>query len=251
MHDAACAWSRRGQREEYRLSDAPQKLPAGSQVLEMGDLLPIARRTLHDEVVERLRDLIIEGRLAPGTRINEVQVGALLGVSRTPLREAIKTLTREGLVENVPSRGAIVRRFSEADVAQTLEVLKALEQLAARLACKQADDAAIAHIVELHRRMMGFYEVRNRLEYFKLNQAIHTSIVRASGNAPLAETHTLLQARIRRVRYIGNEAPNEWAGAVAEHEEMIEALTMRDGEKLAEVMGRHLDTTLIRVRDSL
>lgn len=227
-------------------SDLPQSLPDS-----MRDMLPIARRTLHDEVVDRLRDLIIQDRLAPGTRINEVQVGALLGVSRTPLREAIKTLAREGLVENVPSRGAIVRRFTEADVVQILEVLKAMEQLAARITCAKTDDRTIAHIHDLHRRMLGFYQSGDRLEYFKLNQAIHTAIVQASGNAALAETHEMLQARIRRVRYTGNQTPSLWAGAVAEHEEMIEALANRDGERLAEVMGRHLDATSIRVRDAL
>lgn len=225
--------------------------PTMTETQDLGSIPPIARKTLHDEVVERLRDLIIEGRLAPGTRINEVQVGAMLGVSRTPLREAIKTLAREGLVENVPSRGAVVRRFSERDAAQILEVLKALEQLAARLACQNADDKTIAEIADMHRRMMSLYKRRQRLEYFKLNQAIHSAIVKASGNEALAEMHGLLQARIRRVRYLGHETPGQWADAVAEHEEMIAALTKRDGEALAEVMGRHLDATLVRVRRAL
>jgi len=225
--------------------------PTMTETQDLGSIPPIARKTLHDEVVERLRDLIIEGRLAPGTRINEVQVGAMLGVSRTPLREAIKTLAREGLVENVPSRGAVVRRFSERDVAQILEVLKALEQLAARLACQNADDKTIAEIADMHRRMMSLYKRRQRLEYFKLNQAIHSAIVKASGNEALVEMHGLLQARIRRVRYLGHETPGQWADAVAEHEEMIAALTKRDGEALAEVMGRHLDATLVRVRRAL
>lgn len=225
--------------------------PTMTETQDLGSIPPIARKTLHDEVVERLRDLIIEGRLAPGTRINEVQVGAMLGVSRTPLREAIKTLAREGLVENVPSRGAVVRRFSERDAAQILEVLKALEQLAARLACQNADDKTIAEIADMHRRMMSLYKRRQRLEYFKLNQAIHSAIVKASGNEALVEMHGLLQARIRRVRYLGHETPGQWADAVAEHEEMIAALTKRDGEALAEVMGRHLDATLVRVRRAL
>jgi len=225
--------------------------PTMTETQDLGSIPPIARKTLHDEVVVRLRDLIIEGRLAPGTRINEVQVGAMLGVSRTPLREAIKTLAREGLVENVPSRGAVVRRFSERDVAQILEVLKALEQLAARLACQNADDKTIAEIADMHRRMMNLYKRRQRLEYFKLNQAIHSAIVKASGNEALVEMHGLLQARIRRVRYLGHETPGQWADAVAEHEEMIAALTKRDGEALAEVMGRHLDATLVRVRRAL
>lgn len=217
----------------------------------MDGVARITRVTLHEAVLNQLRDMIIEGKLAPGARINEGQVGASLGVSRTPLREAIKTLASEGLVEILPARGAIVRRFSEADIADILEVLKALEQTAARLACKKAPDAEIKAIVTLHKRMMKLYAARDRLAYFKLNQAIHSAIARASGNAALGQTHEQLQARIKRIRFVGNETPDRWAGAVAEHEQMIEALLARDGERLAEVLGRHLDQTMERVRDAI
>jgi len=217
---------------------------------EAGEAYPrITRRTLHDEVLERLRDMIIEGRLAPGQRINEGVVGAQLGVSRTPLREAIKTLASEGLVEIQPAKGALVRKFSAQDLLQILEVLKSLEQLGGRSACAQASDATIAVIKALHDEMMELYRTRTRLEYFKLNQAIHSAIVAASGNAVLVEMHATLQARIKRLRFIGNEGPEKWAGAVAEHEEMIEALLKRDGEALAAAIGKHMDSTLVRVRD--
>ena len=106
-------------------------------------------------------------------------------------------------------------------------------------------------IHRLHQRMLKFYESGDWLEYFKLNQAIHTAIVQASENAALSETHELLQARIRRVRFTGTDTPVQWACAVAEHEEMMEALIARDGERLAKVMARHLDATKIRVRDGL
>jgi DNA-binding GntR family transcriptional regulator len=211
----------------------------------------ITRVTLHDAVLNQLRDMIIEGALAPGQRINEGQVGAALGVSRTPLREAIKTLASEGLVEIAPAKGAVVRRFTEADIRDTLEVLKALEQAAARRLCAAGSDAAVAAIVGLHDEMMLLYAARRRLEYFKLNQAIHSAIAKGSGNAVLAETHGQLQARIRRIRFIGNETPDRWAAAVAEHEEMVAALRRRDGEALAEVLGRHLDRTIDRVRDAI
>ncbi len=211
----------------------------------------ITRVTLHDAVLNQLRDMIIEGKLSPGTRINEGPVGASLGVSRTPLREAIKTLASEGLVEILPAKGAIVRRFSEKDIRDILDVLKTLEQLAARLTCAQASDAEIAEIADLHKQMLRLYADRNRLAYFKLNQEIHSAIVRASGNSALAQVHEQLQARIKRVRFIGNELPERWAGAVAEHEEMNLALLARDGEKLSEVLGRHLDKTLDRVRDAI
>jgi len=211
----------------------------------------ITRRTLHDEVLERLRDMIIEGRLEPGSRINEGIVGAQLGVSRTPLREAIKTLASEGLVEIQPAKGAVVRRFSAHDLYQILEVLKTLEQLGGRMACEQASDATIAAIDDLHRRMMALYATRERLEYFKLNQAIHSAIVAASANTVLMQMHETLQARIKRLRFVGNEGPTKWAGAVAEHEEMMAALLKRDAAALTEVIGRHMDATLVRVREVL
>jgi len=213
------------------------------------DVPRIVRRTLHSEVLNQLRDMIIEGRLAPGARINESQIGTILGVSRTPLREAIKSLVSEGLVEIAPAKGAIVRRFTEQDLIEILQVLKVIEQLGVRLTCAQASDETIAGICDLHDRMMKLYKAGNRLEYFKLNQAIHTSFVQASGNAVLAEMHETLQARIKRLRYVGNSEPSKWARAVAEHEEMIAALKKRDANRLAEVVGQHLDATVDRVKD--
>lgn len=215
------------------------------------DFPRITRRTLHDEVLERVRDMIIEGRLEPGQRINEGQVGALLGVSRTPMREAIKTLASEGLVEIQPAKGAVVRKFSARDLYQVLEVLKALEQLGGQIACEQASDETIEAIHALHRRMLEYYAARERLEYFKLNQAIHSAMVAASGNQVLVEMHGTLQSRIKRLRFIGNEGPEKWAGAVAEHEEMMAALLKRDAQALSAAIGRHMESTLTRVRDVL
>jgi len=217
----------------------------------LGDVSPILRITLHDEVLTRLRDMIIEGKLAPGSRINEGMVGASLGVSRTPLREAIKSLVSEGLVEILPAKGAIVRRFDEKAIFDILEVLKSLEQTAARMACERAPDAEIAELAATHDEMMRLYRAGDRLAYFKLNQRIHSGIARASGNAVLAQTHEQLQSRIKRIRFVGNEEPARWSGAVAEHEEMNAALLARDAHRLVRIIGIHLDQTLIRVRDAI
>jgi DNA-binding GntR family transcriptional regulator len=217
----------------------------------LGGVLPITRVTLHDEVLTRLRDMIIEGKLAPGARINEGQVGALLGVSRTPLREAIKSLVSEGLVEILPAKGAVVRKFDEKAIYDILEVIKSLEQTAARLLCERASDAEIAALREAHEEMMQLYKKGDRLAYFKLNQRIHSGIAQASGNEALAQTHEQLQSRIKRIRFIGNEEPSRWAGAVAEHEEMNEAIIARDAERLVHILGLHLDRTLERVRHAI
>src|SRR3954463_11258924 len=137
---------------------------------------PIVRHSLHDELVGRIRDMIIEGQLEPGSRIHEGQLGQALGVSRTPLREALKFLASEGLIDLVPGRGANVRALTPRDVRNMLEVLIALETLGGRLACRDATDAQIADVRRMHDRMMEFYQRRKRLEYYKLNQAIHTAI---------------------------------------------------------------------------
>ena len=212
---------------------------------------PIARRSLHDEVVTRVRDMIIEGVLAPGTRVNETHLGQTLGVSRTPLREALKFLASEGLIELVAARGAVVRKFTAKDVRDMLDVLAVLEAFAARIACRDGSNADIAEVRGIHDRMSERYAVRDRLEYFKLNQQIHTAFLRLSGNAALEAAHASIQSRLKRIRYIGNREPGKWADAMAEHDEMIRCLEARDGEGLARVVTRHMEHTWERVRSTL
>jgi len=214
-------------------------------------IVPLARRTLHDELVDRVRTLIVEGQLRPETRIHEGELGKALGVSRTPLREALKVLASEGLIELVAGRGAIVKKLTPKDVAEMLDVLTALEVLAARLACRHATPPQIAALRRIHDEMMGCYQTGNRLEYYWRNQAIHAGFAELSGNAFLASTHAMIQARLKRIRFIGNEGPHRWAAAVAEHEEMIEALEARDEARLAAVVTQHLDETWKRVADKL
>jgi DNA-binding GntR family transcriptional regulator len=212
---------------------------------------PIHKRTLHDEVLPRVRDMIIEGVLDAGTRINETELCLRLGVSRTPLREAIKTLAGEGLIELVTSKGAVVRRFTRTDVAHMLESIKLFEMFSARNACLRATDAEIKAVAKLHKSMVQEYRKRNRLNYYKLNQEIHSELVRLGGNPVVAELHNIIQARLKRIRYVGNQEASKWANAMAEHEEMMKALAARDGAALAEMMGRHMDHTLLRVSDTI
>lgn len=212
---------------------------------------PIRRRTLHGEVATRLRDMIIDGTLEAGTRINESDLGPRLGVSRTPLREALRTLAGEGLIELVPSKGAIVRRFGPEDVTQMLEALKALEGYAARLGVVRCSDEEIAAVLKLHAEMAKCFKAGERLAYYKLNQSIHTAIVALAHNQSIDELHNFIQSQLKRIRYIGNHAPEKWAAAMAEHERMADALERRDGEALAAALEEHMDKTFERVRDVL
>ncbi|WP_226623372.1 GntR family transcriptional regulator [Alloyangia pacifica] len=213
--------------------------------------LQIKKESLHDQVANRIRDLIIEGYLEPGSRIDEVQLLEQLGVSRTPFREALRTLAAEGLIVIQPSRGATVRKLSPQDVFSMLEVLGHLEKLAGQTACARASDEDIAAMRALHEEMMGYYRKRDRLPYYKLNQEFHSRLAALSANETLQEIQQNIQGRLKRIRFVGNGTEDYWAEAVAEHEEMIAALEARDGDRLGEVMSRHLTNTWDRVKDSL
>lgn len=232
--------------EQWQLQEPPDWLAA-----DVEGRGRIARPSLHEAIVARVRDMIIEGTLAPGSRIHEGKLGDELGVSRTPLREALKYLASEGLLELSPGRGALVRQFSVKDVQDALIVIGQLEGFAGRLACANASNAEIGEVRQFHDRMMEMYRTRDRLPYFKLNQAIHSAILRLSKNDSLSYVHGILQARLRRIRYVGNENPEKWAGAVVDHEEMIAALEARDGERLASALIAHMDRTWERVRHAI
>ena len=211
----------------------------------------IERPTLHNVVVSRLRDMIIEGQLPVGVRIHEGQVGLQLGVSRTPLREALKVLATEGLVELIPSRGAFVRKLTVKDAHDMLGVLSALENLAGPMTCQNASDEDIGEVRRLHDEMLGFYAARNRLQYFKRNQQIHSLLISLSGNESLALVHDILQSRMKRIRYIGDQKDESWSAAVREHEEMISALEARDGARLSSAMVGHLAGSWERIHSEI
>ena len=208
----------------------------------------IERVPLHEEVTNRLRDMIVSLRLRPGERIQELEVAQLLGVSRTPVREAIKVLTAEGLVELLPLRGAIVKAFSAKDARDMLEVIALVESYAGERAC-QADQAQIDAILAMHQQMKVFFESRERLAYFTLNQRIHEALIGLADNDTLSMTHATLSKRMRSLRYSGNATPENWRAAMAEHAQMMVALAARDGQALSRIMGEHIRNTWPRIKD--
>jgi len=202
------------------------------------------------QVASTLRDLIIQDELKPGDRIRERQLSERLKVSRTPLREAIRILVSERLVDSLPNRGAVVADPGQEEVRQLLEVLATLEALGGRLAASAATDAEIQEILALHHAMLAAYYRRDKLSYFKINQEIHKGIVAAAGNRVLVDTHAQLNARLYRIRFISNQRNERWHEAIEEHERMAEALKARDGARLADLMRAHIGQTWTKVRDS-
>lgn len=206
----------------------------------MQAMAPISRKPLHEQAVDRLRDLIIQGELGPGARLNERLLCERLGISRTPLREAIKLLATEGLVELLPNRGAVVSALDAKRLGETLEVMGALEALAGELACRHASEDDIGEIRALHQEMVDSHARGDLATYFRHNQAIHLKLVALSGNATLANAYRQLNANVRRARYMANLSKERWQSAVREHEEILHALEARDARRLRKLLEEHL-----------
>jgi DNA-binding GntR family transcriptional regulator len=213
--------------------------------------IPIVRRPLHEEATDRLRDLIVQGRLAPGTRLNERLLTAQLGVSRTPLREAFKVLATEGLVELLPNRGAIVSQLDATRLSETLAVMGALDALAGELACVNATDAQINEIRALHYEMLAYHARGDLAGYFKFNQAIHLKIVKYAGNTVLYNNYRQLNGAMQRARYMANLSKERWDAAVHEHEEILAALSSRDVKRIRALLSDHLAHKLASVLAAL
>ncbi len=207
--------------------------------------------TLVNAVAARLRDMIIQDQLQPGARIRERQLSEHLNVSRTPLREAIRILVSERLVDSLPNRGAVIANPDPTEVRELLQVLGALEAFGAEMAVKAASDSQIRAIERHHQDMLQAYRHADKLAYFKVNQTIHKAIVAASGNTVLVDTHGQLNARLYRVRFISNQQTSRWHEAVEQHEEMMATLKARDRERLGVVMREHLAQTWLKARVSI
>ena len=201
----------------------------------------IPRTSLHETVTEHIREMIFSGTLSGGDRVPEKLLCERLGISRTPLREALKVLASEGLLTLLPNRGARVARLTVDAVEELFPVMGALEALAGELACARATDDQISEIRAMHYQM-ALYHTRGEVQsYFELNQRIHEAILAAARNPTLKTSYDALAGRVRLARYRANMSKARWDQAMAEHEEMLEALLRRDGVRLAEVQRRHLD----------
>ncbi len=200
----------------------------------------IQLRNLYEEVADQIRDMIEHGELTPGKRIPERELCETFGVSRTPLREALKVLTSEGLVELLPNRGSRVKQLTYKMAKDTYDLMGALEGLSGELACQRISDEEIETICNLHERMLAHYHDRQQTEYFRLNQQIHESLLYASGNDVLVEFYNNLSQRVKRARYSEKMTDNFWMQAVEDHEKMILALKNRDSKRLGKILREHL-----------
>lgn len=211
---------------------------------------PIQRQSLHREVADRLRTMIVEAELAPGDRIAEGSLCEQLGVSRTPLREALKVLASEGLIDLLPNRGTRVSKITEQEIGELFEVISGIERMAGELAAERATAKDIEKLRRFQERLELHHGNGERHEYFELNRQVHEFIVRMADNAVLSATHANLMMKVQRARYMAIMLRDRWDEAVREHAEICEAIGAHDPARAGALIMAHVRETGEIVRET-
>jgi DNA-binding GntR family transcriptional regulator len=192
-----------------------------------------------EEAYRYLKTRIMSAALPPGASLNELEIAQALGISRTPVREAIRKLEQEGLAMRYPNRGAIVTKLSMKDVLEIWQIREILEPAACRLAAARIEHTALERIEKVLLKLKGRLAGPEDYEAFlRADLDLHGLILEASGNATLRQVLDLLNERIIQVRVV--TSPPRFQRSVDEHIEIVGALRDRDGSAAAEAMRRHL-----------
>jgi DNA-binding GntR family transcriptional regulator len=206
---------------------------------------------LIEETARVLRELIVDGTLAPGQRLSERELGARLGVSRTPLREALRLLAGERMVDVLPRRGARVAFLDSRVVEDVYPVLACLERLAVDLACRRVTAQAVKRLGEMVGQMKSARGRGDRQRFFALSHAFHEAILEAAANPTLHDQHRQLSGQVLRARFLSIATGTEWDEALREHRTLLDALRRRNGAAAVEAVARRLRTRKKKVLDEL
>jgi DNA-binding GntR family transcriptional regulator len=202
----------------------------------------LARQALYLDVAELLRQQIYARELSPGNWIDELKLAAEYGISRTPLREALKLLAAEGLVTMKLRRGAYVTEVSSDDVTQVYHLLALLESDAAAQVAASADDAARAELQALHAQLER--QVHQRAAYFATNERFHLALLRLAGNRWAEQTVLDLRKVMKLNRHHSLFKRGRLAESLAEHRALMAAIEQRDTEAAAALMRAHFKSGL-------
>ncbi|OYY55385.1 MAG: GntR family transcriptional regulator [Polynucleobacter sp. 24-46-87] len=197
-------------------------------------------QNLHEATFQKLRALLVEGAIKPGSKLNERELAEQLNVSRTPIREAIRRLAADGLVELIANRGAIAIQLTREDIIHTFDVIATLEGYSGELAAKNISIQALVELEALQYEMMASYARRDLSSYYRLNIQIHNAINQAANNPVLQQLFSQVNARIEALRFRSNQNGVKWEKAVGEHQEMLDALKAHDSARMRKVMMQHV-----------
>jgi DNA-binding GntR family transcriptional regulator len=219
------------------------------EVKRKGDDMLVTRDTLSDRAADRLRDLILLEELRPGQVLAERELAERLGISRTPLREALRILASEGLVEMEANRRPRVYDPSMEQLLALVDVLAALERLAGRVAADRISEVELIGLYQLVANLEGFPLGGDELEFFNMDMAIHAAVVAATGNQPLQKTHAQYNAALFRARFMSTRWRARRPLMNEQHRKIVDLLRDRNGEAAGETMHAHLMQLKINIAD--
>jgi DNA-binding GntR family transcriptional regulator len=212
----------------------------------------ISRKRLGDQIADVLRKQILLGELVPGRNIPERETAEALGVSRTPLREALLILEGEGLVLTAPAKSPIVANPSVEDITQLLLVQSALEGLAGECACEKITADELCQLEAMHEEMLANADQAEALDFFSTDMAFHNAIVAATKNQPLIKTHTQYNSRLWRARFVSSRRRVKRRSiTLQEHANIVEGLRLRDKEQTSVALEQHLRDAITNISSVL
>ena len=203
----------------------------------------LIRANLHEQAFDRLRTMIVRGELKPGAVLVESELCNMLDVSRTPLREALKLLATQGLVELRQNRSARITPLRIEEISDLFETMSSIERLTAEFAAKRLTAEGLTELAHLQDEIERFGEAGDLAGYFEINQQIHSTIAVAAGNTVLREIHELLFPRTERARFFALSSLRRWKESIAEHREILAALEARQAKSAGRLMAEHVRHT--------
>src|SRR3954447_4335841 len=200
-----------------------------------------SKEPIHEQILPLIRRDIVENRWQPGKRLPEPELCTEFGVSRTPMRDVLKILEAEGLVELLPHVGAVVTELNTPDLAEKLDVLIALEQAAAVTVARTRPAQTLREVQWLHRAMIRAVKSGQVRQYYTMNDEFHRLIVLGADNPTLSRLHENIMWHVFRARHHANEHEPVAAWAAEQHRQIVDALMDGADEKAGREMRRHLE----------
>ncbi len=208
----------------------------------------MAGKTLPETIADQIRRDILRGRFAPGAPLKERETALEMDVSRTPMREAIRILAKEGLVILRPARSPVIADPSLQEISDAIDVLRALELLSGELACRRASERDLERIAVLQEKMAAEYDMLDTVDLFEIDMGFHTAIVEAAHNPALLGTYRAYLERLWRARYLSASQRRSRDRVLRQHGDIVAGLQARDPARVAAAMQAHLEALEDNIR---
>jgi DNA-binding GntR family transcriptional regulator len=198
------------------------------------------KATYHVQIADMLRDMIMTGKLKEGDKVNEGKLCETMGISKTPMREALRVLSVEGLIRLVPNRGAFVTKPEFEEVAEMFDVMSLLEGFCAREACEKMTAKDFSRLEKLHAQLEENFERHDQEEYIRINNQYHSFVQEIAGNRTLNQIVDGLRKKILLYRFQSLNLPHRFTSSIREHRDLLEAFRERNHSRAETLMREHL-----------